>query len=186
MYILGVVGSPRKGGNTDVLVAEALRGAAGAGSATEKITLVDFRVNPCQACAGCHRTGVCRQDDDMAGLLEKLFASDAWILGTPVYWWGPSAQLKAFVDRWYAPIHSAERKAKMRKRVALVAPFGDSDPDTARHLVGMLADALSYLEADFAGKLLVTASGRGEVAGNARAMRDAFDLGVRLATGSTG
>ena len=183
MHVIGIVGSPRKGGNTDVLVTEALRGAASAGATTEKVALVDYEVNPCRACGACHGTGVCAQDDDAAALLEKLFASDAWVLGTPVYWWGPSAQLKAFVDRWYAPIHAPERRAKLAKRVALVSPFGDADPATARHIVGMLDDALAYLKAEFAGQLLVPDThSRGGVVQDERVMRDAFDLGVRLAT----
>ncbi len=183
MHVLGVVGSPRKGGNTDVLVSEALRGAASAGATAEKIVLSELEIHPCRACGGCHRTGVCQQDDDMGPLVEKLLAADAWVLGTPVYWWGPSAQMKAFVDRWYAPAQTAERKAKLRKRVGLVAAFADADPATPRHLVGMFEEALSYLEADFAERLLVTADKRGEVAGNDRAMADAFALGARLARG---
>lgn len=181
MYVLGVVGSPRKGGNTDVLIDEALRGAASAGATVEKVMLIDYDVNPCRACDGCRKTGICQQHDDMPALLDKLFAADAWILGTPVYWWGPSAQLKAFIDRWYAPNHSPELRAKLRKRVALVSPFGDDDPGTARHIVGMLSDALDYLKADFAAQLLVTANAKGEVARNERAMRDAFALGAKLA-----
>ncbi len=183
MKVLGIVGSPRPGGNTDLLVAEALRGAESAGAETEKLVLSDFEINPCRGCDACAVTGVCRQRDDMAGLLDKLFEADVWVLGTPVYWWGPSAQMKAFIDRWYAPVHSAERKARMAKRVALVLPFGDSDPGTARHIVGMLSDALDYLKADFAGQLLVSANDPGEVAERPDVMRQAFELGARLAKG---
>ena len=183
MRVLGIVGSPRAGGNADLLVGEALRGAASAGAATEKVVLSELEINPCKACEGCHKDGICQQEDDMADLLEKLFASDAWVRGTPVYWWGPSAQFKAFVDRWYAPNQVPERAALLRKRVSLVAAFGDADPATARHVVGMLADSLSYLKAVFVGQLLVSADKRGEVAGNPRAMADAFALGVRMAVG---
>ena len=179
--VLGVMGSPRLGGNTDVLLAEALRGAASVGAETLKVDLATRVIGPCNGCEGCHRTGECVVDDDMGGLLEEMFESDVWILGTPVYWWGPTAQMKAFIDRWYAGWQTAEGRTKMAKRVALISPFGDAEQSTARHIVGMLADSLAFLQADFAGQLLVTADRRGEVAGNETAMREAFALGERLA-----
>jgi multimeric flavodoxin WrbA len=179
--VLGVMGSPRLGGNTDVLLAEALRGAASTGAATTKVDLVARDVRPCNGCDGCAKSGTCVIDDDMGGLLDEMLASDVWILGTPVYWWGPTAQMKAFIDRWYAGWQTAEGRARMAKRVALISPFGDADATTARHVVGMLADSLEFLKADFAGQLLVSADKRGEVADNQKAMAEAFALGERLA-----
>jgi multimeric flavodoxin WrbA len=178
--VLGVMGSPRLGGNTDVLLAETLRGAASVGAATTKVDLVTRDVRPCSGCDGCTKSGVCVIDDDMGELLDELLASDVWVLGTPVYWWGPTAQMKAFIDRWYAGWQTADGRARMAKRVALISPFGDSEPATARHVVGMLADALEFLKADFAGQLLVSADKRGEVAANVQAMAEAFALGARL------
>ena len=180
--VFGIMGSPRLGGNTDVLLSEALRGAASVGAATVKVDLVRRDVRPCTGCDGCAKTGVCVIDDAMAELLDEMFASDVWILGTPVYWWGPTAQMKAFIDRWYAGWQTADGRAQMAKRIGLISPFGDSEPETARHIVGMLEDAAAFLKADFAGQLLVTADRPGEVAGNAKAMRDAFDLGRKLAS----
>lgn len=180
MRVMGIVGSPRRGGNTDILVGEVLRGAASAGAQTERVFLADLNIAPCRACEGCHQDGFCAQSDDMIPLTERLLDTEVWVLGTPVYWWGPSAQMKAFIDRWYAPEKSPERKARMRKRVALVAPFADEDPATPRHLVGMVAAALDWLQAEFAGQLLVTADASGEVAGNQRALQEAFALGQAL------
>jgi multimeric flavodoxin WrbA len=183
MRVLGIVGSPRKNGNTDILVEESLRGAASAGAETEKVLLADLRIGPCRACEACKR-GECVQEDDMPALLEKMFAADAWALGTPVYWWGPSAQMKAFIDRWYAADNQPARRTRMAKRVALITPYADAGPETARHLVGMLGDALAYLGADFAEKLLVDTVGpAGEVKSRPEALQQAFDLGVRLARG---
>ena len=55
------------------------------------------------ACDACRKTGQCAQRDDMQALLEKMERSQAWVLGTPVYWWGPTAQFKAFLDGGMAP-----------------------------------------------------------------------------------
>ena len=97
---LGIVGSPRRGGNTETLVDAVLAGAAEAGAQVEKVILDELDVRPCRACNACRKTGACVQQDDMAGLLEQMQRSDVWVLGTPVYWWGPTAQFKAFLDRW--------------------------------------------------------------------------------------
>jgi multimeric flavodoxin WrbA len=100
LQVLGIVGSPRKGGNTETLIDAVLSGAQEAGAWTEKVLLRDLEIGPCRACDACQRTGMCVQEDDMPALLEKMKHSSVWVLGTPVYWWGPTAQFKAFLDRW--------------------------------------------------------------------------------------
>ena len=87
--VLGVAGSPRRGGNTETLLDEVLRGAMDEGAETEKVILAQSNVGPCRACNACSRTGICIQDDDMAAIIEKMKASRVWVLATPVYWWGP-------------------------------------------------------------------------------------------------
>jgi multimeric flavodoxin WrbA len=144
--VLGVVGSPRRGGNTETLVDEVLRGAQEAEAAVEKVILSRLQIGPCRACDSCRRTGVCVQEDDMPGLLQQMQRSDVWVLGTPVYWWGPTAQFKAFLDRWYGA--EGQLNAWAARRVVLVVPLGDTDARTARHTVGMLADSIDYLRAE--------------------------------------
>jgi multimeric flavodoxin WrbA len=100
--VLGVAGSPRRGGNSETLLDEVLKGAKEAGALTEKIVLAQSNIGPCKACNVCSQTGTCIQDDDMATTIEKMKASRVWVIATPVYWWGPTAQMKAFIDRWYA------------------------------------------------------------------------------------
>jgi multimeric flavodoxin WrbA len=99
--MLGIVGSPRRGGNTEILVDEVLCGAEEAGALVEKVILSKLNIAPCRACDACRKTGQCAQRDDMPALLKKMERSQVWVLGTPVYWWGPTAQFKAFLDRWY-------------------------------------------------------------------------------------
>jgi multimeric flavodoxin WrbA len=138
---LGVVGSPRYGGNTEILVDEVLRGAAEAGAQTEKVILNQLNVAPCQACGRCMSTGECAQRDDMPTLLEQMKRSQIWVLGTPVYWSGPTAQFKAFLDRWYSA-----RKVEFEKpRVVLVMPMGEPDVSYADCTVQTVKTALAYL-----------------------------------------
>ncbi len=140
--VLGIVGSPRRRGNTELLVDEVLAGAGEAGASIEKVILSERNILPCQGCDSCVDTDECVQQDDMAALLKQMQHCQVWVLGTPVYWWGPTAQFKTFLDRWY----SASRAWFKGRRAILAIPLGDTDPGTARHTVGMLADALDYLK----------------------------------------
>ena len=98
--VLGLVGSPRRGGNTHILVDEILRGAQDAGAEVEKSDLTQLEIAPCRACDVCRRTGKCVHEDDFPPLYERMKSSDIWVFGSPIYWWGPTAQFKAFLDRW--------------------------------------------------------------------------------------
>ncbi len=141
--VLGFVGSPRERGNTRILVETVLEAASEAGCRTAVVPLAQKRILPCMACDACRRQGACIQCDDMPDLLRRMAHSPVWILGTPVYWWGPSAQFKLFMDRWYG----AQDLLWPKEKAAIVAvTLGDTDTATARHTVGMLEDALAYLE----------------------------------------
>ena len=158
--VLGIVGSPRRGGNTETLVDEVLRGAEEAGALVEKVILSKLDIAPCRACDACRRTGQCAQRDDMPTLLEKMERSQVWVLGTPVYYYGPTAQFKAFLDRWYIGCPETFKG----RRVILVIPFEDTDVSTARHTVGILEDSLAWKKADlFATLLAPGVGGPGEV-----------------------
>jgi multimeric flavodoxin WrbA len=163
--VLGIVGSPRRRGNTEILVDEVLRGAKEAGAVVEKVILSELDLAPCDACEGCVDTGECIIVDAMEDLFARMQQSQVWVLGTPVYWWGPSAQFKAFVDRWYAKAQREEDKVLFRgRRVILVVPMGDADASTARHVVGMMTDALEYVGALLCTTVLAPgADGVGEV-----------------------
>ena len=138
--VLGVVGSPRRGGNTETLVDEVLRGAEEAGAQTEKAVLSEMNVQPCRACDACNRTGRCVIEDDMVALLERMKGSRVWVLGTPVYWWGPTAQMKAFIDRWYG----IDRAVFRGRGVLLVVPSGGGS-SYARQTIDMLESIIPYL-----------------------------------------
>ncbi len=147
--VLGIIGSPRRGGNTEILVDEALAGAEEAGALTDKVTLSKLDIAPCRACNACQKTGQCARQDDMVELLEQMQRSQVWVLGTPIYWWGPTAQFKAFLDRWYG----ARQMMFAERRVILAIPLGGS-ASYARHTVGMLTDTLDYLNMELVATVL--------------------------------
>ena len=174
IHILGIVGSPRRGGNTEILVDEVLAGAEEVGVLTEKVILNEMNIKPCQACNSCHKTGQCIQKDDMISLGEKMKLSELWVLGTPIYWWGPTAQFKVFLDRWYSPIHESFGG----KRVILVIPLGGGHEKYARHTTGILTDVLNYLNMELFEKILALGFGRrGAVRENDNILKKARNTG---------
>jgi len=99
MKIIGVCGSPRRGGNTEYLLRLALEEAEKGGAETELILLCDKEIEPCYACRLCVEKGECCVQDDMCEIYPKLLEADALILATPVFFNNVTSTLKAFMDR---------------------------------------------------------------------------------------
>jgi multimeric flavodoxin WrbA len=97
--ILGIVGSPRAGGNTERLVAEALKASAEAGAQTEIVRVSDKDIKPCDACMSCRKTGECKIKDDLESVFNKMVEADGLILASPVYFGSATPQIKALIDR---------------------------------------------------------------------------------------
>jgi len=97
--VVGIYGSPRKGGNTDTLLDAALDAAEQAGASVQRIYLRDLNFVACQHCGYCAKKGVCRIEDDMSIVYEALDTSDVIVLAAPIYFCSMSAQAKAMVDR---------------------------------------------------------------------------------------
>jgi multimeric flavodoxin WrbA len=100
MKVVGLVGSPRRGGNTDLLVGNVLDGAAEAGAKTEKIMIQDLQIDTCTGCLACWQSGKCVQfDDDLPWLVEQFAEADGLVLGSPVWSGFMPGVLKNVFDR---------------------------------------------------------------------------------------
>lgn len=99
--VLILSGSPRKGGNSDVLCDQFAKGALESGNEVEKIRVADKHIGYCRACYAC-KTGACVLKDDMAEVLQKMIDADVLVLASPVYFYSIDAQLKAVIDRTVA------------------------------------------------------------------------------------
>lgn len=97
--VLGIAGSPRKGGNSDLLLDSFLGGAASGGHEVEKIYAVDLSIAPCDEGNSCCKMGICRIKDDMQSLYDKLLLTDRLVISTPTFFMGAPSQLKAMIDR---------------------------------------------------------------------------------------
>ncbi len=98
--VVGLLGSPRVGRNTDTLLAACLAGAAAAGAQTTKLAVASLAIKPCLSCYACARTGECAvKGDEMSTVYAELAQADIILLASPLYFGGVSAQLKAVIDR---------------------------------------------------------------------------------------
>ena len=100
--MLGILGSSRPGGNTEIMLDQALAKAKALGGQTSKVTLRDLTIGPCDGCGGCHARGECIVDDDMQQVYEEIRAADGIIWATPVYFWSMTGLTKMAMDRTYA------------------------------------------------------------------------------------
>ncbi|MHC4268052.1 MAG: flavodoxin family protein [Planctomycetota bacterium] len=98
-YVLGISGSPRRDGNTELLIREFMKGAKASGHETELIILTELKISPCTSCDYCQKNGKCVINDDMQLMHKKLLEADYLVFASPIYFGGVSAQLKSFIDR---------------------------------------------------------------------------------------
>jgi multimeric flavodoxin WrbA len=187
MKVLGILGSPRVGGNSDVLLERALAGAKEAGAETEKIILDRKRIAGCKDCRKCNETGICALKDDMAEIQDKILEASAIVHASPVYFWTMTAQMKAYLDRWCVFFDAEwmwQKKyyPKMRgKRIGLITVCGDTDPHTGDPIVHSFRNTAEMTKMSWLGAVQASANTRGEIAADKKALQAAFDLGKKAA-----
>lgn len=188
MKIIGIVCSPRKGGNTEILISRALEGAREAGAEeTAMILLADKHINPCDACGACLKTGECHQKDDMRDIYVKLLDADGIIIGTPVYFWGVSAQAKALMDRTYClafarrAILSGNKPASESRMEGLRNKVGGmitvARRGGASSTIRQISDFYRIHRIIEAGAAIAYAQQKGEVSKDEQGLREAWWLG---------
>jgi multimeric flavodoxin WrbA len=96
---LGIVGSPRRGGNTEILVKTALDAAKATGAEIDIVRLAEKKIAPCDGCASCAKTKKCKISDDFADVFEKMAAADAILFASPSYFESVTPHMKALIDR---------------------------------------------------------------------------------------
>ena len=124
MKVLGIACSPRKGGNTEILVQEALAGAGDYGTTTELLTVWGKDIKPCDGCRSCIETGKCHIKDDMQEIYTRLLDADGIVWGTPVYFYGVTAQAKIIIDRSYALYRKGSLANKVGGVVSVAGSMG--------------------------------------------------------------
>lgn len=136
MRIIGLNGSPRRSqSRTGQLIERILKGAGDAGAEIEYFEVARLRIEPCIACDKCHKTGYCVQKDDFQETFDKIMAADGLVIGSPVYIYQVTAQLKNWIDRLGNTIHCQRFLGKYGAVVATAGGAGEKET----------ADYLSYV-----------------------------------------
>lgn len=190
MKVCGIVGSPRKNGNVDLLVSRVLEGAKSQKAAICKILLNDLQIKPCQSCGVDPYPKHCLFDDDMRKVYAALDSCDAVVLGSPVYFDTVSAQTKLMIDRCNCLMpyveqadgtFSFERRIKKRGKGVLVAVGGT---DQEFNIILSTAKGFFYwVNAELVGKILYQHEDNelGTVKKDKQKMDEAFKIGVKFA-----
>ncbi len=176
MKILGIVCSPRSGGNTEILVHKALESAEKEGAEVEAWSVAGKDLKPCDHCLSCIKTGQCHIKDDMQALYPKMIEADGIVLGSPVYFWSITAQAKTVIDRTYALRRPTNRlEGKVGGAIAVAGRRGQ-------------VEALTVMNNFFLGQGMIPAglgvdgrgSEKGDIEKDERAMTGAAGLGRRI------
>ena len=113
MNIVGIVGSPRANGNTEILISVALRAAQKIGAEIEMIKVSNLNIRPCDGCLSCFNNGNCKIQDDMTIIYNAFEKANGIILGTPSYFANVSGQAKIIIDRTIALRFSGKLRGKV-------------------------------------------------------------------------
>jgi multimeric flavodoxin WrbA len=156
MKIVGFVGSPRKGGNTETCVDEILKGAAEKGAETKLYNIAHMNIKPCQGCMACMAKGNCIVDDDFQQVVKEINSSDAIVIGSPVYMGQMSAQTKAMFDRLCSYINP-DFTMRLKKGTGLVLAFTQNQPDLTfcKAYVDMTGEMFKFLGFSLVEKVII-------------------------------
>ena len=175
--VLVISTSPRKGGNSETLADEFVRGARDAGNDVEKVTLYDKDIRFCKGCLVCQNTQRCVIHDDADTIVQNMLTADVIVFATPIYYYGMCGQMKTLLDR-ANPLYSADYAFREVWLLACAAEEGDEVWKRAAEGLGGWVEC--FPKAKLAGVVFgggVTAPG--EVRGS-EAMQRALDAGRAL------
>lgn len=175
--IIIIVGSMRKGGNTDLL-AQAFAEGASKNNIVEIVSVSDYKVNPCIGCNSCFtREGnQCFQKDNMAEIYEKLKVADMAVIASPVYFYGISAKLKAIIDRLHTPMRNEFRI----KRLALLLVGAATLPELFDAIKLQYQLVLNFFHLEDAGMVLVRGVKDVKDIKGTKALEQAYNLGCSI------
>jgi multimeric flavodoxin WrbA len=189
--VLGISGSPRRDGNTELLLKELLRSAKESGLETELVVLSELNISPCTSCDSCQKDGQCVINDDMQSMYRKLLEADYIVLASPIYFRGVSAQMKAFIDRCQAlwsrkyilkqKLVSPDRSTRMGYFISTAGSVGDNGNKVFRGAIATVKSIFHVLDIEYKGELLFEGiEKKGDIIRHPNALKMAFKLGSSL------
>jgi multimeric flavodoxin WrbA len=190
MKVLGIMGSPRRQGNTEILLDKALEGAREAGAEVEKALVSKLKISPCLEIYACLKDGNCSIKDDMQLLYKKLLEADHIIFASPIFFYSITSQAKAVIDRCQAlwvrkhvlDMGKEDKRVRRGLFISVGATRGTKLFDGAVLTVKYFFDAIGV---KYSGDLLVRGiDNKGQIGEHPAALEDAFRLGQKLVLGN--
>lgn len=186
---MGLLGSPRKGGNTDILLEEFLRGCESKGADVERLRLSRLKLTGCLDCKGCVETGICVVEDEMQAVYQALDRCTYVVLASPIYFYNVTAQAKAVIDRsqalWSGKYlvnkkgsGQGENPARKGFFIAVGATQGKRMFEGVKLTVRYFFDAI---DAEYTGELFYWgADEKGAIRSHPSAMKECYDAGMNF------
>jgi multimeric flavodoxin WrbA len=190
MKVLGIMGSPRRQSNTEILLDKALEGARESGAEVEKVLVSKLKISPCLEIYACLKDGNCAIKDDMQLLYKKLLETDHIIFASPMFFYGITSQAKAIIDRCQAlwirrhvlGVGKEDNRVRRGVFISVGATQGKKLFDGAVLTVKYFFDAIGV---KYSGDLLVRGiDNKAQIEEHPAAVQDAFRLGQELVRGS--
>ncbi len=185
MKVLGIYGSPRKEGNSDLLLDKVLEGAKSAGAEIEKIYVRELKISGCQECGGCDKTGKCVISDEMDKVYPLLWNTPIIFLSSSIFFYGLPSQAKMLVDRSQAMwskrmLEKApdQRKGYNHGRGYLIAVGATKGKNLFEGIQLTAKYFFDALDKNYEGGLFFRAvEGKGKITDHPTALQEAYELG---------
>lgn len=187
MKVLGINGSPRIGGNTDILLDKVLEGAETKGAETEKIFLNKLKFSPCQECEGIMDDTECIIHDDMHELYRKIKDADVLILASPIFFGSLSAQTKMMIDRfqcvWRLRFMFNKDTGYKKKRAVFISVEGSKRDDFFENARSIARNLFATINAEYKGELFCSGiDEKASILKHPACLKNAFELGAKIAS----
>jgi multimeric flavodoxin WrbA len=185
LRVLGIMGSPRLKGNTDLLLDEALRGAQSQGAEVGKVVVDKLKISPCREYYGCLKDGNCVIRDDMDEIYPKLLDVDGVIVASPIFFYSLTSQLKALIDRcqalWARKYILKQDMPDSGRKGAFIAVGATRGKQLFDGSILTVKYFFQAINVTYAEELLIRGvDQKGEIKEHPSALSDAFELGQRL------
>lgn len=185
--VLAIAGSPRRGGNSDDLLAACAEAARAAGANVDLLVVSEAGIGPCTGCNRCFGDGRCVVRDGMQDVYPRIDAADAIVVSTPVFFATVPAVLKALYDRcqpYWARRYVLKQPVVRRRPAGLLVVGGGGDPYGKHCAIAPTRSVFAVLGLDYLHELQVKADARGDALAQADSMAGARDVGAALARGA--
>lgn len=183
MKVIGIVGSPKKNSNTDLLVKEAMKAAEEKGAETAVYYVNDMNIKGCQGCFRCNEGSRCVIDDDMQTLYDAIEGSDVVVMGSPVYMFQMIGQMRIVQDRLYNYLETPAFTSRLPegKKLGLIFTQGAEDADAYRAGFELAEKAFNLVGFRDVSSLVCPGLVRpGEVSEKPEMLKQAYNLGEGL------